>query len=154
MQVFEIPQTIDESEEIVRVLLSPIHINKSDEIKPYAFQPPANSEDISVNRLSYTTLYICKKQGLIMQNDRNSFWGLGIMKAQNIKQVGFDIEYSPIQNHPQYADNLAHADIKIGYIKQEGEPLPIDITLKIKELIRLTQLEKDPNPTLEIWNEY
>jgi hypothetical protein len=61
MQVFEIPQIIHESEEIVRVLLSPIHINKSTEIKPYAFQPPANSEDISVNRLSYTTLDICKK---------------------------------------------------------------------------------------------
>ena len=152
MQVSEISQTINESEEIVRVLLSPIHINKSDEIKPYAFQPPANSQDISVNRRDYTTLDICKKQGLIMQNERNLFWGLGIVTVQNIKQVGFDIEYSPIQNHPQYADNLAHADIKIGYIKQEGEPLPIDITLKIKELIRLTQLEKDPNPALEIWN--
>ena len=56
MQVFEIPQTIDESEEVVRVLLSPIHINKSDEIKPYAFQPPANSEDISVNRCILTQL--------------------------------------------------------------------------------------------------
>ncbi|MCU0471482.1 MAG: hypothetical protein MUF58_23150 [Arcicella sp.] len=152
MQVFEIPQTIDESEEIVRVLLSPIHINKTAEIKPYAFQPPANSEDISVNRLFYTTLDICKKQGLIMQNDRNLFWGLGIASVKNIKQVGFDIAYSPIQNHPKYADNLSHSDIKIGYIKQEGEPLPIDITLKIKELIRLTQLEKDPNPTLEVWN--
>ena len=152
MQVSEISQTINESEEIVRVLLSPIHINKSDEIKPYAFQPPTNSQDISVNRRTYTTLDICKKQGLIMQNERNLFWGLGIVTVQNIKQVGFDIEYSPIQNHPQYADNLAHADIKIGYIKQEGEPLPIDITLKIKELIRLTQLEKDPNPELEIWN--
>jgi len=152
MQVFEIPQTIDESEEVVRVLLSPIHIHKSNEIKPYAFQPPANSEDISVNRLSYTSLDICKKLGLIMHNDRNSFWGLGIVSVKNINQVGFDVKYSPIQNHPQYADNLAHADIKIGYIKQEGEPLPIDIILKIKELIKLTQLEKDPNPTLEIWN--
>lgn len=152
MQVFEIPQTINESEEIVRVLLSPIHINKSDEIKPYAFQPPANSQDISVNRRNYTTLDICKKQGLIMQNERNLFWGLGIVTVKNIKQVGFDIEYSPIQNHPQYADNLAHADIKIGCIKKEGEPLPIDITLKIKELIKLTQLVKDPNPALEIWN--
>jgi hypothetical protein len=152
MQVSEIPQTINESEEIVRVLLSPIHINKSDEIKPYAFQPPANSQDISVNRRDYTTLDICKKQGLIMQNERNLFWGLGIVSVKNIKQVGFNIEYSPIQNHSQYVDNLAHADIKIGYVKQEGEPLPIDITLKIKELIRLTQLEKDPNPALEIWS--
>jgi hypothetical protein len=148
MQVSEIPQIIDESEEVVRVLLSPIHINKSAEIKPYAFQPPANSEDISVNRRTYTTLDICKKQGLIMQNDRNLFWGLGIMSVKNIKQVGFDIEYSPIQNHPQYADNLAHADIKIGYFKKEGEPLPIDITLKIKDLIKLTLLEKDPNSAL------
>ena len=64
MQVFEIPQTINESEEIVRVLLSPIHINKIDEIKPYAFQRPANSEVISVNRLSYTSLNICKKTRL------------------------------------------------------------------------------------------
>lgn len=152
MQVFEIPQTINESEEIVRVLLSPIHINKIDEIKPYAFQPPANSEDISVNRLSYTSLNICKKQGLIMQNERNLFWGLGIVSVKNIKQVGFDVAYSPIQNHSQYADNLAHADIKIGYMKKEGEPLPIDITLKIKELIKLTRLEKDPNPNLELWN--
>lgn len=152
MQIFEIPQTINELEEIVRVLLSPIHINKSFEIKPYAFQPPVNSQDISVNRRDYTTLDICKKQGLIMQNERNLFWGLGIVTVQNIKQVGFTVEYSPIQDHPQYADNLAHADIKIGYIKKEGEPLPIDITLKIKELIRLTQLVKDPNPALEIWS--
>jgi len=62
MQVFEIPQTINESEEIIRVLLSPIHINKSNEIKQYAFQPPANGEDISVNRLSYTSLNICKNK--------------------------------------------------------------------------------------------
>jgi hypothetical protein len=152
MQIAEIPQIIDESEEIVRVLLSPIHINKIDEIKPYAFQPPTNSEDISVNRLSYSTLDICKKQGLVMQNERNLFWGLGIMTTQNIKEVGFDIAYSPIQNHPQYADNLAHADIKIGFIKKEGEPLPIEITLKIKELIKNIELRKDPSPLSNSWN--
>jgi len=88
-----------------------------------------------------------------MQNERNLFWGLGIVSVKNIKQVGFDVTYSPIQNHPQYADNLAHADIKTGYMKKEGEPLPIDITLKIKELIKLTRLEKDPNPMLKTWNE-
>ena len=88
-----------------------------------------------------------------MQNERNLFWGLGIVSVKNIKQVGFDIAYSPIQNHPLYADNLTHADIKIGYMKKkEEEPLPIDITLKIKELIKLTRLEKDPNPNLELWN--
>ena len=151
MSVNEIPFVIDEHEEMIRVLLSPIHINKNEEIKPYSFQPPVNSQDISVNRLSYTTLNDCKKQGLLMQNDRNFFWGIGIMSVNSIKEVGFDLVYSPILNHPQFLDNLAHADIKIGYIKQLEIPLPIEITLKIKELIKKIRLEKDPNPTLITW---
>ena len=151
MSVNEIPSFIDEHEEIVRVLLSPIHINKNEEIKPYSFQPPVNSQDISVNRLSYTTLNDCKKQGLLMQNDRNFFWGVGIMSVNSIKEVGFNLVYSPILNHPQFSDNLAHADIKIGYVKQSEIPLPIDITLKIKELIKKIRLEKDSNPMLVTW---
>lgn len=144
---FTIPVEIDNSEEIVRVLIDPIHINKNKEVKPYAFQPPKNSEDISVNRLLYSSLDMCKKQGLNMQKDNKLFWGLGIVKASIIRDIGFSIDYTPdILN-----DNLAHSDIKIGEIKIENEPLSPNTTLKIKQLISKLNILTDPCPKETYW---
>lgn len=142
-----IPHQIEESEEIIRVLLDPIHIKKENEVKAYAFQPPKDSEDISVNRGKYTTYNLCKTQGLKLQNERNKFWGLGIATFSVLKKVGFSVVYSPDYKN----SNLAHSDIKIGEKKIEGEPLSIETTLKIKELIKSLKILRDPFPNEICW---
>ena len=146
-----VEKEISDSEEIVRVLLNPIHINKN-AIVPYALQPPANSQDISVNRLSLTTHDICKKQGIKMQNLKNTFYGLGVVMAEEIRKVGFEVVYSPIKNDPHYEDNPAHADIKIGEIKIKETPLTTETTLKIKKLLAKINILLDPNPDTDSWD--
>lgn len=136
MNLPEIPIDIANEEELVRILLNPIHINKENEIKPYAFQPPPDSQDISVNRRDYTTFEICKKQGLAMQNNNNRFFGLGLILVEKIRLLGFEVKYTPTEK------NVAHSDILIGVLKQKGEPLPTEITIKIKRLIKEISIQK------------
>ena len=63
-----IPQLIANDEKIVRSIFSPINLNKNQTLKFNAFRPPANSDEISVNRLNYTTPSFCKALSKKMAN--------------------------------------------------------------------------------------
>ncbi|MFN0199961.1 MAG: hypothetical protein ACKVTZ_00485 [Bacteroidia bacterium] len=128
-----IPDFIADEEQLIRILFVPKHINiKSDNVtlKTYIFKPPVGSEDISVNRADYTTEDACINQGLQMSRPpKNTFWGLAYVLVQDIRDLGFEVHYSPRPHNP------AHADIKIGFVVKEGEPLPPNINFKITLLL-------------------
>lgn len=149
MDNITVPPVIDKKEEVVRILLSPMHYNnKNNSVLPYTFKPPHGLEDISVNRKEYTTPFKCEQQGRNMQNSSNIFWGVAIVSVDTIREIGFDVIASPIKEDLSTGveENLAHADIKIGFKPITGEPLPTDITRKIKTLISKLKIIEAPLP--------
>ena len=140
-----VPDFVSNAEDVIRVLLTPIHIKKENELKPYTFRPPKNSQDISVNRRAFTDFDTCKKQGLKMEKEDKHFWGFGIISVQAIRDIGFQVVYSPNEH------NIAHSDIQIGEITKEGQPLSDETNLKIKRLMSKTTLVLDPNPNTDNW---
>lgn len=63
-----VPKEIKEDEKIVKVVFNPLNINAKGNVKPNAYR--VKTDDLSVNRLSYTTLNYCKRQGVRL--DKNS----------------------------------------------------------------------------------
>ncbi len=149
-----LPNQIEDSEKIARSIYSPINVSKDEKsIKANTFKPPAGSEDLSVNRLDYTTLDFCKKgakKGENPQSKRNYF-GIGLLTAKDIRDSDCYIIYSPILK-PKKERNLFHSDIKLGFKTIKGQQLPAEIQYKVDQLVIKTRLYKDHNPYSEKWN--
>lgn len=143
-----IPQLIANNEKIVRSIFSPINLSKDlSTLKPNAFKPPADLDEISVNRLDYTTPHHCKSLSKIIENplgDRKYF-GLALLYASEIRDFNAEVIYTP------KVDNAFHADIKIGYYVIRGEQLPAEIQYKVNKLTKAARLFKDPNPNSNMW---
>ena len=95
-----IPDEISDEEKIVRSIFSPINIKK-DKLQKNAFRPPVDSDEISVNRLNYTSADFCKKLGKESENPdaRRSFFGLGLLYAKKIVDSGNTAWYADIWLH-------------------------------------------------------
>lgn len=144
-----IPNTIENKEKMLRNIFSPININpKKNTLKTNAFRPPANSDEISVNRLDYTNIDFCRELAINDQRplDKRSFFGFAMINVENIRNSGADVVYSPIKDK-----NLYHSDIKIGHIMVKGEQPPSEIAEIIRKLTKKSKLYIDPNPTNKKW---
>ncbi|MEI9958656.1 MAG: hypothetical protein WDM90_20635 [Ferruginibacter sp.] len=149
-----LPNTIAESERIARSIFSTINIDKKKgTLKPNAFRTPSGKDEISVNRLDYTTADFCKseaKRNEMPASDRNYF-GLAILYKHEITDFNFQVVYTPILTPPEQA-NPYHADIKIGFIPEKGKELPIELSHKINTLTKIARFYKDPTPHTDSWN--
>ena len=148
----KVPTNFNDEEKIVRSIYSPINIHKTKgTLLPNAFRTPAYIDEISVNRLNFTTASFCKKISKENQiiGERNYF-GFAILLKKEIDESNCIIVYSPILK-PKEKVNLFHSDIKIGYIPKKGEELPSEISKKIRDLTQLARFYKDPNPNSTEW---
>ncbi len=140
--------TFAKDEKIARSIFSPINISKKgDKLKPNAFKTPAGIDEVSVNRLSFSSPDFCKKISKTIENpeyDRNYF-GIAMLYKKEIDNCDCSVVYSP-----QHGNNF-HADIKIGYIPERGQPLPAEFQKKVKDLSNTARLFKDPNPESLKW---
>ncbi len=145
----QIPLEIANEEKIVRSIFSPINLSKDGQkINTNSFRPPAGLDEISVNRLDYTSTNFCKqisKKNERPESDR-SYFGFGLLYANEIRDADVDIVYSPLE------DNKFHSDIKIGFTVVKGEPLPAEINFKIKKLASSAKLFADPSPDSRTWD--
>ncbi len=144
----DLPQEISHGEKIVRSIFSPMNLSKDlSRLKSNAFKPPADSEDLSVMRLDYTTPDFCKSFSKKIENPSSdrSYFGLALLYDYQIKETGANIVYTPIK------DNPFHSDIKIGFRVKRGEPLPAEITQRVDKLTKQARLFADPNPNSKEW---
>jgi len=143
-----LPQLIENDEKIVRSIFSPINLSKDlTTLKSNAFKPPADLDEISVNRLNYTTSHYCKSISKSIENPLNDrkYFGLALLYASKIREYNADVIYTPKEN------NIFHADIKIGYCVIKGVQLPAEIQYKVNNLTKAAKLFKDPNPNSNVW---
>lgn len=145
----KIPLNVEKEEIVIRSIFSPYNVRKNGELKSNAFQSPGGKDEVSVDRLSYTTKDFCKENGLLIaKSGAKTFIGLAKIKVQVIRDVDANVISSPIKTEPK---NLAHADITIGYIRKSGEQLPGEYQYKLDEITKYAILQLDPNPSGKTW---
>lgn len=147
----EIPDNIEGNEKIIRAIYSPINLHKKGKrINNSFYKPRAGEDEISVNRLDYTTPFFLKNLAKTFENkeNRRNYFGFSVLKSQEINDAGLNIVYSPIEN-PR---NPFHADIKLGYTVEKNIQLPSEISYKIKKITDQSRLYEDPNPDSKEWN--
>jgi hypothetical protein len=147
-----LPEKIHINEKIVRAIYSPINLHKNGEkLNNNFFKPKAGEDDISVNRLDYTTFVFLKHLAKIFENPeyRRNYFGFSMLKVMEIEDSGLRVIYSPLKIPVK---NPFHADIKIDYIVEKGKELPAEVNYKIKKLTEKSRLFRDPNPDSKVWN--
>ncbi len=145
----EIPVSIDDKERIIRTIFSPYHYDKKkNKIKPGAFSAPKGSNEVSVDRLDYTTIDICRSKARSMESEGKSYMGVAVSLAMDIRSVdGVRIESSPLE------DNKCHADILYDFVVNKGEVCPPDKSHKIKLLADKFRMFLDSDTSSEKWME-
>ena len=145
----KISDVVLDSERIVRSIFSPLYLHKRKKtLQPIAFKSPRNIDEVSVNRLEFTTPDFCKtiSKEIEQPENRKSYFGLAVIKTSEIRDVRAEVVYSPIVNVNDF-----HSDIKIGYVLATGEELPAEFQLKIKRMTNLARLYPDMNPDDSKW---
>jgi len=147
----KIPNVINDREKIVNIVFSPLNFRANGELKGNAYKGKRGSDDLSVNRLDYTTLHFCKRQGLKLEEqskikDKN-FFGIALLFALEIRKLAKIIS-SPIKG---FNGNRAHAEIKTGFILKEGEVAPAEYNYIADELAKQSRIFKDENVKSKKW---
>ncbi len=148
----KIPTHFNKDEKIIRSIFSPINIhNSKGTLLPNSFRTPPEKDEVSVNRLDYTSVDFCKE--LAKKNEKAGdryYFGFAVLLKNDIDEANSTIVYSPILA-PKSDINPFHSDIKIGYIPQRGEPMPSEYSKKINDLTSKARFYVDPNPNLIGW---
>ena len=144
-----VPERFEDDEKLVRIIFSPFHINKKDatKITHTAFRPPPDLDEVSVNRLNFTTATFCKQQGKAMNTVTKTFYGLASIRHSIVLQEGAFARISP------KTDNPFHADIYYGVVLQRGEPIPAEMSLILKRLAASAHFYPDVNKKSEVWED-
>ncbi|MBF6654764.1 hypothetical protein C3B48_03670 [Flavobacterium columnare] len=154
-----------DSDKIARTIFSPFNFKKNKQnlftkatLNKSAFETPPELDEVSVNRLDYTTsdnLKYLSKLIDIPSDDNRNYCGIAIIDVSEIRTVNADIVYTPtyinninIANFP----NPFHSDIKIGYVKERGVPLPQEFSYKANKMTEICRYYPDPNPSGDNWN--
>jgi hypothetical protein len=139
---------VGEQERIVRFLLSPLHFKTDGSLRPNAFNPSPNSDEVSVNRLDITpieeTKFIAKT--MAAKNSKHTYFGFALHTKQSAILCGVkDVVPDPIEG------NNAHAEIKLGVVRESDE-IPAEM-LEIRDnWVERCKLLKDSNPDQEGWS--
>jgi hypothetical protein len=143
-----VPDYFEEDEKFVRMIFSPFHIDKKDatKITHTAFRPPPEIDEVSVNRLNFTTATFCKQQGKAMNSATKTFCGLASIRHSAVIENGAFVRIS------KQPDNPSHADIFYGVILKKGEPAPAEINLILKSLARSAHYYPDTDSESDDWN--
>jgi len=147
MPVPEMPIPVADDEVIVRCVFFPHHFDKNGKIKPAAFHPPAESEDISTIRHDYVGTDFCKQKAKEMRTAAREYRGLGALTARDIRSAKCEIEDSR-------QVFFGHADIKIGFVVPRGDPPQgqnEELLAKKRALANALRYYSDPTPAEQTW---
>lgn len=139
---------INNYETILRTIFSPVHLNKKkNKLVPGAFRAPKGSNEVSVDRLDYTTINDCKIKAKSMESESRLYFGVAAASAGNIRSVrGVQVESSPLEN------NKCHADILYDFVLEAGEEASHEDLYKVRQIAKQFRLFLDPDSTSDTWN--
>lgn len=153
--VITISSSFDLDEKISRSIFSPINIKKDNTLRNNSFTTPSGIDEVSVNRLSHTTSHFIKNISKKISNpeEGRNYTGLAIIDVKEIQEADSQIHYTPttIQLPTEIIDNPFHSDIKIGYVKEFGNPLPAEFSYKVDLMVQKARFYFDDKPEIEQW---
>jgi hypothetical protein len=148
-----IPTEIANTEIIIRAVVYPYHVNDRGKLKIEAFEPPFETDKVSVMRGDYLSASRCKQiakervQDLTKQPPK-VYAGLATIQATSIRHAGAGIDYTPEEFD-------GHADIRIGFTRKRGEPLDPEPNRiykeRLKALLKAALYFSDPAPQAADW---
>ena len=152
LYIKKIPNWINDREKIVNIVFSPLNFRSNGTLLPNAYRCKKGNDDLSVNRLDYTTLNSCKRQGLkIEKNAKNIkgkfFFGIALLFAKEIRQIA-NVISSPING---FSGNKAHAEIQTGFVTVAGEAAPSEYLYITDELAKKSRIFKDEDVKSKKW---
>lgn len=146
-----IPARVDESERLVRFLLSPLHF-KNGKLRANAFNPTKGTPEVSVTRLDYSTENKCKRLAKKVAKKASSikrpkeFKGFGLITKEIAKICGAkDVIRDPIFG------NLAHAELLLPGTK-ENAAISARVQYVQDQLVSNTKVYFDPHPNYGKWD--
>ena len=147
-----LPKIVFGEEVIVRAIFSPLYVKHGGrELKPQAFQPFPETDEISVMRTSFLGCHFCKRkaQELEIPNNNKVYSGFAVMKVRRIRNAGCQV----VDSREEF---LGHADIRTGIVTPARgismEPEMLEKSRRIsKSLVTLSTYIKDPSPTASKW---
>tara|TARA_R110001583_G_scaffold24316_5_gene88800 strand:- start:80 stop:547 length:468 start_codon:yes stop_codon:yes gene_type:complete len=114
---FLVPKDISFSERIGRYLFYPSYINSKKEVKPLAFKPDPDTEEVSTSRLNFIGLEYFIKLAFSINRRKNDFRGFAVLTNKEIVDIECNVIYTPNRT------NAFHSDILMGYISVKGKPM-------------------------------
>lgn len=147
-----IPSKIDESESLVRFLLSPLHFKK-DKLRTNAYNPTKGTPEVSMTRLNYSNENKCKKlakkiaKNASRKNSLKEFKGFGLIT----KKVALDCGANDVIKDP-ICGNLAHAELILPGTK-ENEAIASRLQFVQDQLVSKTKVFFDNHPESKSWED-
>lgn len=147
-----LPVEISDEEKIVRSIFSPVNFYNDGRLRSNSFKTPTEKDEVSVNRLDFTTPTFCKEFSKKIEQPENkrSYFGFAVLTAKEIRDTDSEVVYSPVLENADFI-NIYHSDIKIGCAREKGEQLPARYQLKVDELTKKARLYLDPKPDSLKW---
>jgi hypothetical protein len=131
---------VQNHEQIARNIFEPINF-KNGKVQVSSFKPPANSNEISVQRLALTNLDFCFWHGKSHEkSSERIFVGAAIIDVSftNSYPELVKVVASPMRDEVLNCEMPAHADIVyVGYIVVKGEATPPEYMAIMKKLVEL-----------------
>jgi hypothetical protein len=143
-------KNIDDSEVIVRAIVSPFHVTKNKKrVIPAAFMPPYGIDEISVMRHLYLSKDKCKSKGQSLNCfSDGEFIGFAVLTAKDVRNISSEV----VDSRFEY---LGHADIKHGVILERDEPTlaaqKYALKTRLDTLLEKVKYLPDPNPKKRGW---
>ena len=143
------PSEITDEEVIARGICSPYHVKRG-KLKPAAYKPPHDSDEVSVMRTSWIGADACKHHAKNLEKpDQGKIYkGLAILSALQIRESGARL----VDTRNVFQ---GHADIRHDIVPRRGEPLPPEqlktLHDRAKALANRANYFPDPDPAAEPW---
>jgi hypothetical protein len=144
------PREIADAEVIARGICTPHHVRKNGKLKPAAYTPPYDTDEVSTMRTDWIGPDACKQHAKDLEDpgEGKIYTGLAVLSARQIRQLGASI----IDTREEFS---GHADIKHDIIPRRGEPLPAPqlqiLRDRAKALADLANYFPDPDPQSVSW---
>lgn len=140
----DIPIDVLDPEIIIRAIKTPHHINtKKKRLRPAAFRPQYERDDVSVMRLNYMGADACKMKAKEISGDE--YIGLAALTAEEIRRTGADV----IDSREEFC---GHAHISQGEpMPRKGETVPPRLQAQYKALSDIARSYFDPDPDTLVW---
>lgn len=172
-----IPAIIEEEEILVRSIVYPLMYSKSKKrLKEIAFRPPANRNDVSVLRLSYTSANFCKKHSKSLVIGNHTYCGMALIKVKDVRRVSVEqqqkysdgtsalanVQFTPLDENnnivkpPVFKKDKGlpmHADIVYNFSPVKGEAIPVAVRKIARALAKQppAKFYEDEQPEIEHW---